>query len=41
VRGADGAAGHIAQLLAFAVHHAEAGGLQAGVDTENAHEKVL
>ncbi|MPN51532.1 hypothetical protein SDC9_199180 [bioreactor metagenome] len=35
--GADGAAGHVAQVVAVQVHHAEAGGLQAGVDAKDAH----
>jgi hypothetical protein len=37
VPGADGAAGHVAQRMAVRIDHAEAGGRQAGVDTENAH----
>jgi hypothetical protein len=31
VRGLDGAAGHVAKVLAVHVDHAEAGSLQAGV----------
>jgi hypothetical protein len=37
--GADGAAGHVAQGMAVHVDHAETGGLQAGVDAEDAHER--
>ncbi len=36
-RGADGAAGHVAQMVAVHVHHAEAGGLQAGIDAQDSH----
>jgi hypothetical protein len=31
VRGLDGAAGHVAKVLAIYIDHAEAGSLQAGV----------
>jgi hypothetical protein len=35
--GADGAAGHIAQLRAFSVDHAKARGLQARINAQDAH----
>ena len=33
--GADGAAGHVAQLRAVGIQHAKTGGLQARVDAQN------
>lgn len=38
--GTNGAAGHVVQLLAVALNDAKTGGLQAGVNTKNTHEKV-
>jgi hypothetical protein len=38
MRGLDHAAGHVAQRMAGHIDHAKAGGLQAGVNPEDAHE---
>ena len=37
LRGADGATGHVGELVAVHVYHAKTGGLQAGVDAKDSH----